>query len=509
MELRNSISQILAIMVRNCAMLSFGMTLGFQTILIGGVLQDTDNFTNVGDHEVSWLGSTLWLALVVGCLGSGFLTEPIGRKRSMQLVTIPYVSSWIGFYFATKIWHLYLILIIMGFFSGVLEGPSITYVSEVSQPHLRGAMAISGAIAVTCGTFIQFLLGTFYNWRTCALISCVFPLLTFCMFFLVPESPQWLLSNNKLQEAKKGLAWVRGWTTVENVELEINTISQQLFVDNSLNKTVTLKKYLSQFFGRNFLCPLGLVSFIFCVATFTGGDTLQTYAITIFATMRIPISEYYATLLLGFVQVLGALINIGLLRALGKRRLVLIALLCISICNIVIAAYAYLSKAFYITLLKDSDVLSGLDMSSYTWIPITFLILLSLINQCGVYSLPWILMTEVFPYETRGVGSGICSGVSSFLSFLSNNLFLIVVSQVTVPGIYCLHSVIGVVGIIVLYIYLTETEGKTVESSATEFTEKPELVKKIQSDQCAGVTNLSFECDGHYVKFNDDFTSRL
>jgi MFS family permease len=93
----------------------------------------------------------------------------------------------------------------------------LTYVAEVTTPKVRGMLSATGSFCVILGVFIVFLLGLFFQWRTIALYSCVLPLSAFVLLFLVPESPHWLIRKNRLEEAKRNLAWLRGWVPVKKV----------------------------------------------------------------------------------------------------------------------------------------------------------------------------------------------------------------------------------------------------------------------------------------------------
>lgn len=59
----------------------------------------------------------------------------------------------------------------------------------------------------------QFIMGNFLYWRTVALINTAAPSIAFCALFLVPESPYWLATKNRVDEARKSLAWLRGWVS--------------------------------------------------------------------------------------------------------------------------------------------------------------------------------------------------------------------------------------------------------------------------------------------------------
>lgn len=141
--LRRALPQILAVSVKNVLLFVFGMSLGFPTILIpnlsGG---DPDEKIVLGVDAISWIGNSFQnlvsfmrlclygfsgsvnlLCVPLGCLLSGYVTQPFGRRRSMQFVTGPFLAAWLIFQYATKSWHVFLALCITGFSGGLLEAP--------------------------------------------------------------------------------------------------------------------------------------------------------------------------------------------------------------------------------------------------------------------------------------------------------------------------------------------------------------------------------------------------
>ena len=100
--------------------------------------------------------------------------------------------------------------------------------AEITVPSLRGILSSTAGVAVIFGLLTQFLLGTFLKWRTVALVSAVVPVTSFILLFFVPESPYWLIIKNRPEDARKCIAWLRGWTTVEEIEPEYNELSKQI-----------------------------------------------------------------------------------------------------------------------------------------------------------------------------------------------------------------------------------------------------------------------------------------
>lgn len=86
-------------------------------------------------------GSITYICQPLGSVISGFLFEPLGRKKAMLLVNLPHILGWLLIYFATSISHLYIAAVILGAGIGFMEAPIITYVGEICQPKWRGMLA--------------------------------------------------------------------------------------------------------------------------------------------------------------------------------------------------------------------------------------------------------------------------------------------------------------------------------------------------------------------------------
>lgn len=96
------------------------MTLGFPTVLIPA-LHNKDGEGSSGDdlfldsYQVSWISSINLICVPLGCIFSGSFTAWIGRRRAMQFVCFPILASWIIFFYAHHVNHLYIALCLSGF----------------------------------------------------------------------------------------------------------------------------------------------------------------------------------------------------------------------------------------------------------------------------------------------------------------------------------------------------------------------------------------------------------
>lgn len=62
---------------------------------------------------------------------SGWISEPIGRKKAMFLVNIPHLIAWTLLYYSTTLNEIFVAHILLGLGVGLMEAPIVTYVGEI------------------------------------------------------------------------------------------------------------------------------------------------------------------------------------------------------------------------------------------------------------------------------------------------------------------------------------------------------------------------------------------
>ncbi|KAK5646890.1 hypothetical protein RI129_005354 [Pyrocoelia pectoralis] len=486
------LSQILAVLVKNLLALQVGMSLGFVTILIPPLTDVKSNEEiHLDESQTSWISAILPITSMTGSVLSGLVTEPFGRKRSMIFLTIPSLMTWIIFYFSTEMWHIFATLTLQGLTNGFIEAPILAYVSEVTEPHLRGVLSATTTLCTILGVFLEFIVGSFLHWKVAALATGALPIIAFFLLLTIPESPHWLMSHNKPEEAQKSLGWLRGWTTSENVEEEFQELRKHFNknlsdIENSAledghstvislieAQTGGIKIYLK----KSFLWPLSLTTFLFVWSGFAGILTLQTYGVIIFATLEVPIDNYFATVLLGCCQFLGSLLCMCIVRCLGKRILALTSVSGLCICNLCLGVYAYVNRIMH---LDFTNVNTQSTPEGHQWIPFFLIIMLAFVGSCGPRNLPWTIIGEVFSNDTRGVGCGFAVGAFYLSTFVANKVYLNMDSTLTFPGIYWAYACICFVGLAALYFALPETEGKSLEEISEHFRGNVKLNNKVK-----------------------------
>lgn len=150
--------------------------------------------------------------------------DKIGRKKTILLTQMPAILGWLIIAFATNVPMIYAGRLLTGLGSGMVAAPSRVYTSEITQPHLRGMLSALSAVAISVGVLFQYTIGSFTSWPVLAGISSIVPILAFLSMLLLPETPNYLISKLKEEQASKSLAKLRG--SNYNVQREMDTLKK-------------------------------------------------------------------------------------------------------------------------------------------------------------------------------------------------------------------------------------------------------------------------------------------
>lgn len=147
------------------------------------------------------------LGLVIGGAIAGFLSDRIGRKKTLVIACCIYSIFTPLIYFAQS-FEMYAILRILGGIGmGAALPVSITVMSEFAPTKRRGifvtsVMAFYVAGGILCGMAAIFIVPKF-GWRFMYLLGGISLIQVFVLAAFLPESMHWLLSKGRVKEVIK------------------------------------------------------------------------------------------------------------------------------------------------------------------------------------------------------------------------------------------------------------------------------------------------------------------
>lgn len=414
----------------------------FDMFIIGfavNVLLRAPDWTLRGD-EAGFILAMSGLGTVIGAIGWGRLADKIGRKTSfMWCVLLFTVFTLASAFTPTDGWILLAGLrLLVGMGVGGLNIVSVPYVQEFVPAKQRGLLSGLTAVFIPLGLFLGSLasIATGDNWRLLIALGGI-PILLLFWLRRVPESPRYLQTHGRSDEARAALAWA--------MELPDDQLGSLPTVDKNVDiasYTLIFRKY------RKSLIIVSLGSFCFIL----GASVIQSWGQSILGN-----AYNFNTAVVGYLfmvvslgDLLGRLSSAWLGDRIGRKRVMLIYGL-LGATGLLISAGS--------TILAGSGTNAGWIFFIGVFIAMTF--------GDGAFGVLNPFGAEQFPNEARSTGLGLGYGIGAsakvFGPVLLGLMFGSEVTRATIPPAFLFFAVLLIIGAIV-YQFANETRGKSLES---------------------------------------------
>jgi MFS family permease len=149
------------------------------------------------------------------------------------------------------------------------------WMNEVVPEHLRGGLVDIHAVLLIFGYTVQGWVGFgFYfweeggnnTWRIPLALQCVWPVLLLAGLYWIPESPRWLIMNDRVEEAKvilERLHSTPGDADNEYALAEFYQIQKQVVIDKTLGST-WMHMFKKPSYRKRALLAVGTTAIIQC-----------------------------------------------------------------------------------------------------------------------------------------------------------------------------------------------------------------------------------------------------
>ncbi|WP_026556428.1 MFS transporter [Arthrobacter sp. 35W] len=190
---------------------------GYSLGIIGAVLPLLTTQMGLSGFWEGMLASSALIGLFLGSLVLGRVSDIIGRQRVYALNFILIVLASVAQFWAPNVETLFVLRLLIGFGLGADYAVGPTLLSEFAPRKQRGFMLASLTVLWTVGYVVANVIGTWVDlgpdtWRWLLASGAIPALLVLIVRIGTPESPGWLISQGRTEEAR---AIVRKFLKVE------------------------------------------------------------------------------------------------------------------------------------------------------------------------------------------------------------------------------------------------------------------------------------------------------
>ncbi|MCP4310496.1 MAG: sugar porter family MFS transporter [Bacteroidetes bacterium] len=440
-----------------------GLLFGFDTGVISGAIPFLQDYFELTDSQIENVTALGLIGAVVGALLTGVITDILGRKKVILASAFIFATGAVWTGLAPTVTQLMISRFYLGLAIGVSSFAVPLYISEISPTKIRGTLVSMFQLLITVGILTAYLSDSALAdnndlecWRPMLWVGVIPALILFIGMFFLPETPRWLMSKGREEEARKILDKIED---AEIIDSSISVMKSDIAIDAS---KASWKELFKPWLRNALIIAMGIMFF----QQFVGINTVIYYSPKIFLAAGFEGAEaaIAASVIVGVVNVLFTILSLFIIDKLGRRKLYFIGLSGITV------ALVCMGLGF---------MLPGAGK----WFLVISMLVYIAFFAISLGPLGWLIITEVFPTRVRGLGASIGSlsnwGFNTLVvwtffkmaSAIGNAKEVVVpdgqdLSEVCpscVGSVFWIFAAVALIGIVWGYFFIPETKGIPLE----------------------------------------------
>ena len=433
-----------------------GLLFGYDWVVIGGAKPFYERFFHLDSPSLEgWAMSCALIGCLIGAVAAGRLSDRFGRKHLLTLSALVFAASSLGTALAAHFAAFVTWRISGGFAIGLASGVSPVYIAEISPAKLRGRLVSLNQMAIVIGILLAQVVNWLIakpvpedataagilaswngqsGWRWMFGVTAIPSLLFLAATFFVPESPRWLATKGRIQQASDVLRRLGG-------EVYARRVIDEFRATSGAESRVSLLRELSH---RGVARALVLGIVLAVLQQWCGINVIFNYAQEIFAAAGYQISGILFNIVItGAVNVVFTVFALVTIDRFGRRFLMLTGVAGLAIVYTVLGA---LYRLHFHGVLMLVLVLAAIACYAMSLAPVT-----------------WVVISEIFPNRVRGSAVSVAVTALWIACFALTYTFPLLNAAIGTSGVFFAYAIICVAGLLFLFRRLPETRNRSLE----------------------------------------------
>ncbi|CAA2940090.1 probable LRR receptor-like serine threonine-kinase RKF3 [Olea europaea subsp. europaea] len=371
-----------------CGSYAFGSCAGYSSPTQSAIREDL----SLSLAEYSLFGSILTFGAMIGAITSGKIADYIGRKGAMTVSSGFCVAGWLAIYFAKGSLPLDIGRLSTGYGMGVFSYVVPVYIAEIAPKDLRGALTTINQLMICTAVSVSFIIGTFLTWRALAITGIVPCAILLVGLVIIPESPRWLAKNGNQKEFEAALRRLRG----KNASISEETAEIQDYIE-TLEKLPKAK--LLDLFQKRYRSSVMIGVGLMVCQQLGGINGICFYTSSIFESSGFPAN--IGTIVYAILQVIITALGATLIDRAGRKPLLLVSAFGLVLGCLLTGSSYYLKE-------------QGIAANAAPALAVTGILVYIGAFSAGMGAVPWVVMSEIFPINIKGVAGSLATFVNWF-----------------------------------------------------------------------------------------------
>ena len=385
-----------------------GLIFGFDTAVISGTTKSLGAVFNLNPQSLGFTVASATIGTIVGALSGGGLADKYGRKKLLFAIGALFLLGSLGTALAPA--SAYWLFLGSRFFGGVGVGMASVcapiYIAKIARGRLVGLVQFNIVLAIlvsyASNAIIRAIAPHDTAWRWMLGIMAVPSIIFLLLLFTVPETPRWLMSQGREEQAKA--ISLKLCSSQEESDQELADIKQQ--IQRDLEQSKTKVKFFSKCYRKVILMAIAIAAF----NQLSGINAIIYYAPMVMQeTGAGENASYLMSIAVGFMNLVATMTALTVIDKLGRRTLMLVG------------SIGYLVSLGFLTFVMfrfEGHFTSG----SSVLVLIGILVFIAA-HAFGQGSAIWVFISEIFPNKVRGAGQSVGSTTLWTFAAITSGVF--------------------------------------------------------------------------------------
>ncbi|WP_019853934.1 sugar porter family MFS transporter [Actinopolyspora mortivallis] len=425
---------------------------GYDTGVISGALLYLKGPLGIADNAFMQgvVTSALLVGAMVGALLGGSLAARLGRRPMTLVAAVVFAVGSLAAAFTPDVTILVVARFVIGLGVGLTSVVVPMYLSEISPTRIRGTLSSLYQFSISVGLLlsytVNYLLSPWGAWRWMLGLAVIPAVALFVGMLFMPETPRWLASHNRTEQARRVLRRTHRPEEIEQAQAEISAAERQS------REQAGWRDLTSPWIRPALKIGLGLA----VLQQFVGINTVMYYAPTTLTELGMGNSASIAAQVgIGVIGMLATLVAVRYTDRLGRKRLLLAGSVGMSVSLTVLGVLTLLVGASGTAIGVITIVCLTAYISSFgaTWGPVV-----------------WVMLPELYPLRIRGPAEGLATWSNWASNFLVSLVFPVLLVGVGQASSMLLLAVFCVVSFFFVRSFVPETTGRSLENLEEDVT---------------------------------------
>lgn len=408
---------------------------------------------DVSESDMSWMASISSTGTLISVVLCFTLSNKVSWKVFITGSAVSFTLSWLLILVSSSPKIIVACFFVYGVAASILVITAHVYFTEVASPANRGCIILLYFLATDFGILVENLMSTFGSYRLLAAFPLVMGVVTLVLSFFMVESPYFLLSKGRDEEALDNLRYLQDKTAGEDTSGELKTMKKYM----QEQRGIDVNDFQAIFLPGN-LKLLGTIILIKLPGTFSCNTIIYAYGPLLIRGLEPHVNGRTFIYVYGLMKTVCDVLSLGTVKKFNRYTLLVFGQVALAVIQLAIFLCFFLEKQ------------NNFQSDAFVAYAIAILLVgLMIVGSLTCDAAIEVYKAEVFPHRLKEFYMSVIAFLSDSIGFVAVKSYFWLFNLLGIDYLVLFYSSCSLLGAVFSYFLIQETKGKSLNQIRTDY----------------------------------------